>query len=161
MALALARRTTDLSLRLVIQGEAERVPESHQCSLHGIRLGFLEGGFMGLAQIHVDAVTGAAALSDQRRPSPGRDGDANAGGVGDPPARLLVPAYGAFGLGNAADGDGLPLPAVKSKIRFASAMTCQPSRYATFPRPCSRWRTLARSRGAARAASCSGEKPGS
>ena len=115
MALALARRTTDLSLRLVIQGEAERVPESHQCPLHGIRLGFLEGGFMGLAQIHVDAVTGAAALPDQRRPASGGDGDANAGGVGDAPAGLLLPTDRALTLGHAADGDGLPLPAVKAK----------------------------------------------
>ena len=70
---------------------------------------------MGLAQIHVDAVAGAASLPDQRRPAPGRDGDANAGGVGDSPAGLLVPANGSFGLGNAADGDGLALPAVKAK----------------------------------------------
>jgi hypothetical protein len=64
MALTLARRTTDLSLRLVIQGKPERVAKGHQRPLHGIRLGFLEGGFMGLAQIHVDAVAGSAALTD-------------------------------------------------------------------------------------------------
>jgi hypothetical protein len=29
--------------------------------LHGIGLGLLEGGFMGLAQVHVDAVTGGAS----------------------------------------------------------------------------------------------------
>jgi len=70
---------------------------------------------MGLPQVDIDAVAGAAALSDQGRPAPGSDGDANAGGVGDTPARLLVPAYGALGLSNAADGDGLALPAVKAK----------------------------------------------
>ena len=70
---------------------------------------------MGLAEVHVDAMAGAASLPEQRRPASGRDGDANAGCVGDTPARLLVPAYGAFGLGDAADGDGLALPAVKAK----------------------------------------------
>ena len=70
---------------------------------------------MGLAQIHVDAVAGAASLPDQRSPSPGSDGDAHAGGVRDTPAGLLLPTDGPFGLGNAADGDGLALPAVKAK----------------------------------------------
>ena len=70
---------------------------------------------MGLAQVDVDAVTGAAALPDQRRPAPGSDGDADSGGLGDAPAGLLVPAYGAFTLGDAADGDGLALPTVKAK----------------------------------------------
>ena len=70
---------------------------------------------MGLAQIHINAVTGAAALPDQRRPSPGSNGDAHAGGVGDAPARLLVPTDGPLGLGDAANGDGLTLPAIKAK----------------------------------------------
>jgi hypothetical protein len=113
--LHLASCSADLPLLLVIEGKPERVPEGHQGSLHGIRLGLLDGGFMGLAQIHVDAVTSAAALPDQRRPAPGRDGDANAGGVGDAPARLLLSTDRALGLGNAADGDGLALPAVKAK----------------------------------------------
>jgi len=37
------------------------------------------------------------------------------GGVGDTPAELLVPANGSYGLGNAAEGDRLPLPAIKAK----------------------------------------------
>ena len=115
MALTLARRSTDLPLLLVIQGEAERVAKGHQRPLHRVGFGFLQCGFMSLAEVHVDAVTGAAALSDQRRPATCCDADANAGGVGDAPAGLLVPAYGALGLSNAADGDGLALPAVEAK----------------------------------------------
>jgi hypothetical protein len=61
------------------------------------------------------AVAGAAALSDQGKPATGSDGDANAGGVGDAPAGLLLSTDRALGLGNAADGDGLALPAVKAK----------------------------------------------
>ncbi len=57
----------DLPLLLVIEGQAERIPEGHQRPLHGIGLGLLEGGFMGLAQVDVDAVAGAAALADHRR----------------------------------------------------------------------------------------------
>ena len=70
---------------------------------------------MGLAQVHVDAMTGASALTNQWRKASGCDGDAYAGGVGDAPAGLLVPADGSFGLGNAADGDGLALPAIETK----------------------------------------------
>ena len=75
---------------------------------------------MGLAQVGVDAVAGTGALADQGCKASGCDGDADAGGVGDAPAGLLVPARasgtdGAFCLGNAADGDGLALPAVKTK----------------------------------------------
>jgi len=70
---------------------------------------------MGLAQVHVDAVTGTAALADQGRQAAGGDGDAHAGGVGHTPAGLLVPANRAFGLGDTADGHGLALPAVKAK----------------------------------------------
>jgi hypothetical protein len=110
---------------LVIEGEAERVPEGHQGPLHGIGLGLLEGGFMGLAQIHVNAVASAAPLADQRHQTAGRDRDAHAGGVGDTPARLLVPARASgtdqsFGLGDTADGDGLALPAIEAKdaVRF-------------------------------------------
>ena len=111
----LASCSADLPLLLVIEGKPERVPEGHQGSLHGIRLGLLDGGFMGLAQIHVDAVAGAASLSDQRRPATGSNGDANPGGVGDTPAGLLLPTDRALTLGHAADGDGLALPAVKAK----------------------------------------------
>jgi len=111
----LAACTADLPLRFVVQSEPKRVPESHQCPLHGIGLGFLEGGFMGLAQVHVDAMAGTAALANQGCQPTGGDGDAHTGGVGDAPARLLVPADGAFGLGDAAHGDGLALPAVKTK----------------------------------------------
>jgi len=75
---------------------------------------------MGLAQVHIDAVASAAALADEGRQATGGYGDAHAGGVGDAPARLLVPPDGAFGLGDAADGDGLPLPAIEAKdaVRF-------------------------------------------
>ena len=121
--------------------------------------GLLDGGFMRLAQVHVDAVAGAASLSDQRRPATCCDGDANAGGVGDAPAGLLVPAYGALGLGNTADGDGLALPAVEAKDPVCLRDDLPAFQVCHLPRPCSRCRTLARSRGAARAASCSGEKP--
>ena len=75
---------------------------------------------MGLAQVGVDAVAGTGALADQGCMASGCDGDTYSGGVGDAPAGLLVPARasdtdGAFCLGNAADGDGLPLPAIKTK----------------------------------------------
>ena len=75
---------------------------------------------MRLAQIHVDAVAGTTSLADQGHQATGRDRDAHAGGVGDAPARLLVPANQPFGLGNAADGDGLALPAIEAKdaVRF-------------------------------------------
>ena len=53
-------------LLLVVERQAERVPEGHQRPLHGIGFGFLEGGFMGLAQVGVDAVAGTAALTDHR-----------------------------------------------------------------------------------------------
>ena len=116
----LAPGAADLPLRLVVEGEAKRIPEGHQGPLHGIGLGFLEGGFMGLAQVHVDAVTGTAALANQGRQASGSDGDAHAGGVGDAPAGLLVSARASgtdqpFGLGHAADGDGLALPAIETK----------------------------------------------
>ena len=75
---------------------------------------------MGLAQIHVNAVASAAPLADQRNQATGRDSDAHAGGVGDTSARLLVPANQPFALGDTADGDRLPLPAIKAKdaVRF-------------------------------------------
>jgi hypothetical protein len=88
--------------------------------LHRVGLGLLESGFMGLAQVHVDAVAGTAARANQGCQTTGGDGDAHTGGVSDAPARLLVPARvsgtdQSFGLGDAADGDGLPLPAVETK----------------------------------------------
>jgi len=75
---------------------------------------------MGLAQVHVDAVAGTAALTDQGCQATGGDGDADAGGVGDAPTGLLVSARAsgtdqAFGLGDAADGHGLALPAIEAK----------------------------------------------
>ena len=70
---------------------------------------------MGLAQIHVNAVAGTTPLADQGHQATGRDSDADAGGVGDAPAWLLVPADRPFGLGDAADRDRLPLPAVETK----------------------------------------------
>ena len=80
---------------------------------------------MGLAQVGVDAMAGASALPNQWSHASGCDGDAYAGGVGDTPAGLLVPACasgtdGSFCLGNAADGDGLALPAIETKdaVRF-------------------------------------------
>ena len=45
-----------------MEGQAKRVPEGHQRPLHSIGLGFLEGGLVSLALIHIDAETGAAAL---------------------------------------------------------------------------------------------------
>jgi hypothetical protein len=111
----LSRCAADLPLTLVIERKAERVPEGHQRPLHGVGLGFLDRRFMGLAQVNVDAVAGAAALADQGRQAWGVDRDPHPGGVGDAPAGLLVPARasgtdGAFGLGDAADSDGLAQP---------------------------------------------------
>jgi len=70
---------------------------------------------MGLAEVHVDAVTGAAALPNQGRQTSGGDGDAHASGVGDTPAGLLFSTDQPLGPGHAADGDGLPLPAIETK----------------------------------------------
>jgi hypothetical protein len=71
------------------------------------------------------AVAGAAALANQGCQASCGDGDAHPGGVGDAPARLLVSARASgtdqpFGLGDAADGDGLALPAIEAKdaVRF-------------------------------------------
>jgi hypothetical protein len=75
---------------------------------------------MGLAQVHINTVASTAALPNQGRQTTGSDGDAHTGGVGDAPAGLLLSADRAFGLGDAADGDGLPLPAIETKdaVRF-------------------------------------------
>ena len=70
---------------------------------------------MGLAQIHVDAVAGTGALADQGRKASCCDGDTDAGGVGDAPAGFLISADGSLCLGNAANGDGLALPAIETK----------------------------------------------
>ena len=56
------------------------------------------------------------AFAEKGRQASGGDGDANASGVGDAPAGLLVPADQPLGLGDAADGDGLTLPAIKAKV---------------------------------------------
>jgi hypothetical protein len=109
------RGTRDLPLLLVIERQTKGIAKGHQRSFHRIGLGLLDGGLMGLAQVDVDAVASAGAFSNQGRKTSGCDGDADAGGVGDAPAGLLISADGSFGLGNAADGDGLALPAVKTK----------------------------------------------
>ncbi len=70
---------------------------------------------MGLTQVHVDAVAGAAALANQGCQASCGDGDAHTGGVGDAPTGLLISADQPLGLGDAADGDGLALPAVETK----------------------------------------------
>ena len=103
------------ALLFVIQGKPERVAKGHQGSLHGIGLGLLEGGFMGLAQIHVDAMACTAAFTDHCCEPACGDGDTDSGGVGDTPAGLLVPTDRAFGLVDAAHGDRLTLPAIKAK----------------------------------------------
>jgi hypothetical protein len=71
------------------------------------------------------AVAGAAALANQGCQASCGDGDAHTGGVGDAPARLLVPARASgtdqsFGLGDTADGDRLALPTIEAKdaVRF-------------------------------------------
>ena len=70
---------------------------------------------MGLAQVHVDAMASASAFPNQWRHASGCDGDTYSGGVGDAPAGLLLSADGSFCLGNAADVDGLALPAIETK----------------------------------------------
>jgi hypothetical protein len=114
---------------------------------------------MGLAQIHVDAVAGAASLSDQGRPATGSDGDANAGGVSDAPAGLLLSTDRALGLSNAADGDGLALPAVKAKdaVRFRDDLPA--FEVCHLPAALLALADIGPIEGGARAASCSGEKP--
>ena len=111
----------DLALLLVVERQPERIPEGHQRPLHGVGFRFLEGGFMGLAQVGVDAVAGAAALADQRRLAggAGADGDPHPGGVGDTPAGP-APALAPGPIGRSAwltqrSCDGFPLPAVKAK----------------------------------------------
>jgi hypothetical protein len=104
-----------LPLLLVVKRQTEGIPKGHQRPLHGIGFGFLEGRFMGLAQVGVDAMAGAAALADQLGTAALADGDANAGGVGDAPARATITADGALTLVDAAEGDGFALPAVKAK----------------------------------------------
>ena len=65
---------------------------------------------MGLAQVGVDAVAGAAAFPDHLP-----DADANAGGVGDTPAGSVAAAQGALAFGDALHGNGFALPGVKAK----------------------------------------------
>ena len=108
-----------LPLLLVVERQAERIPEGHQRPLHGVGFGLLEGGLMGLAQIDVDAVAGTAALANHWGLSGGAtDGDAHPGGVGDTPAGPSFPAWapgtdGALGLVDAVDLDGFSLPAIE------------------------------------------------
>ena len=68
---------------------------------------------MGLAQIGVDAMTGATALADHLGPCPLTDGDTDPGGVRDAPSGPGLTADGALGLVHAADLDGFPLPAIE------------------------------------------------
>ena len=70
---------------------------------------------MGLAQVHIDPMASTAALPSQGRQATGGNGDTHAGGVGDTPAGILVPTDRSFRLSDAADGDGLALPAVNAK----------------------------------------------
>ena len=58
----------DFPLLLVVKRQTEGIAKGHQRPLHGIGFGFLEGRLMGLAQVGVDAVAGAAALADQLGP---------------------------------------------------------------------------------------------
>jgi hypothetical protein len=112
-----------LSYKAKSNGFPKVINARYRCAglrLHGIGFGLFEGGFMGLAQVGVDAVAGAAALADQRGTAALADGDAHPGCVGDAPARLLVPARAsgtdeAFALVDAAEGDGFALPAIKAK----------------------------------------------
>jgi hypothetical protein len=71
--------------------------------LDGVALGLLEGGFMGLAQI------------------------ADASRVGAAPARPLFFADGVFGPGDAANRDGLTLPAAKAKDADRSVRSANPT----------------------------------
>ena len=114
-SLTLPRCVADLTLRLVIKRQPEGIPKGHQRPLHGVGLRLLEGRLMGLPQIHVDAVAGTTAFTDQGRQPTSGDGDADAGGVGDAPTGLLISADGSFGLGDTADGNRLPLPAIEAK----------------------------------------------
>jgi hypothetical protein len=54
-----------LPLALVVERQPKRIAKGHQRPLHGIGLGLLDGGFMGQAQIGIDAMAGAGSLADQ------------------------------------------------------------------------------------------------
>jgi len=110
-----ARWLNHLPLLLVVEGQAEGVAEGHKGPLHGVGLRLLDGGFVGLPLIHVDAVASAAALAGDSVAARGADRDSNPGGVGDAPAGALFSADGAL---NAADADhlkGLPIPGPESE----------------------------------------------
>jgi len=107
---------------LVVEGKAEGVPEGHQRPLHGIGLGLLEGGFMGLAQVGVDAV---ASTSPSRITA----------------AALVTPQPGLWSRPMAPTTWLTQRTSMVSccqpsnpKIRMASAITCQPSRWLTSER---------------------------
>jgi hypothetical protein len=70
---------------------------------------------MGLAQVHVNPMTSAAAFADDWRQSASGDGDAHAGAVGNAPSRSLLLANWAFHLRDALERDRFTLPAVKTK----------------------------------------------
>src|SRR5690606_33908880 len=58
------RRGLNIGARLVIERQAERVAEGHKGALHRVRLGFLEGAFVRLPNVLIDALPEAAALAD-------------------------------------------------------------------------------------------------
>ena len=60
-------------------------------SSQGLGVPLLDGGFMGEAQIGIDAMASAGAFPYQGPMAPGVHGDAHAGDVGDAPAFHLVP----------------------------------------------------------------------
>lgn len=104
-----------LSLALVIERQAKGIAKGHQGPFGGIGFGLLDGGFMGQAQVGVDAMACSRALAHQGPPVSGGNGDAHAGDVGHAPAGFLFAPNRSFGLSNAAGEEGLALPAVKAK----------------------------------------------
>ena len=70
---------------------------------------------MGLAQVGVDTVAGAAAFSDHLGPCSITNADAHPGGVSNPPAGTVAAAQGALPLRDALHSNSFALPAVKAK----------------------------------------------
>ena len=104
-----------LPLAFVVERQAKGIAKGDERPLHGIGFGFLERRFMGEAQIGVDAMASSCAFPDEGAMGPSGNGDAHTGDVGDAPAGPLAFADEALGLGNAAAGEGLALPAIKAK----------------------------------------------
>ncbi len=65
----------------VIQRESKPPPKGHQRPFHGVGFRLLDGGFVGLAEVHVDAVASAGALTDEQATGGGKHRDAHAGDV--------------------------------------------------------------------------------